>query len=92
MIVTIGMLIKHRVGAGNATADTEDEALANAYGTRFCIPLDFELLKTHIPFYQAVLGDRMKYELTFNDHDKIIKSSDADRSYDIKYICVEFEW
>ena len=63
-------MIKHRVGAGNDDADTDDKSMANAYGTMFCIPLDFELLKTHMPFYQAVLGDRLEYELTFNDYDK----------------------
>ena len=74
-------MLKHRIGAGDATADTEDEAIAKAYGNRFCIPLDFELLETHMPFYQVGPGDRLEYELTFNDYDKGIKSSDADSSY-----------
>ena len=77
-------MLKHRVGAGNATADAEDEAVSKAYSNRFCIPLDFELLETHMPFYQAGLGDRLEYELTFNDYDKVINSSDADSSYNIK--------
>ena len=47
--------IKHRVGAGNATADTEDEAIACAYGTKFCIPMDFELLETRMLFYKQGL-------------------------------------
>ena len=84
-------MLKHRVGAGDATADAEDTALAKAYSNRFCIPLDFELLETHMPFYQAGLGDRLEYELTFNDYDKIIKSTDADSSYTIKNICLEFD-
>ena len=29
-------ILRHRVGAGNATADIVDQAVANAYGTRFC--------------------------------------------------------
>ena len=84
-------MLKHRIGAGDAAADTEDEAIAKAYGKRFCIPLDFELLETHMPFYQAGLGDRLEYELTFNDYDKVIKSSDADSSYEVKNICLEFD-
>ena len=84
-------MLKHRVGAGNASTDKEDEAIAKAYGNRFCIPLDFEILETHIPFYQAGLGDRLEYELTFNDYDKIIKSSDVTSSYKIKNICLEFD-
>ena len=56
-----------------------------------CIPLDFDLLETHTPFYQAGLGNRLEYELTFNDYDKVIKSSDADSSYKIKNFCLEFD-
>ena len=84
-------MLKHRVGAGNAYSDVEDEAIANAYGNRFCIPLDFELLESHMPFYQAGLGDRLEYELTFNDYMKVINATDADSSYVIKNICLEFD-
>ena len=84
-------MIKHRAGAGNATANKGDQAIANAYGNRFCIPLDFELLETHMPFYQAGLGDRLEYELTFNDYNKVIKSTDATSTYTIKNICLEFD-
>ena len=59
-------------------------AIAKVYANRFCIPLYFELLEIHMPFYQTELGDRLEYELTFNDYDKVIKTSDADSSYKIK--------
>ena len=84
-------MLNHRVGARNATADTGDEAIADAYKNRFCIPLDFELLESHMPFYQAGLGDRLEYELTFNDYNKVINSTDTDASYTIKNICLEFD-
>lgn len=84
-------MLKHRVGAGNASDNKGDKAIANAYGNRFCIPLDFELLQTHMPFYQAGLGDRLEYELTFNDYNKVIKSQDPESSYRIKNICLEFD-
>ena len=35
-------MLKHIFGAGNAPADKEDEAFADAYKNRFCIPLNFE--------------------------------------------------
>ena len=76
-------MLRHRVGAGNASSDSEDEAVANVYANMFCIPLDFELLETHMPFYQTGLGDRLEYELTFNAYDKVINSSDADSSFKI---------
>ena len=84
-------MLKHRVSAADASSNTEDEAINRAYGNRFSIPLDFEILETHIPFYQAGLGDRLEYELTFNDYNKIIKSGDANATYKIKNICLEFD-
>ena len=84
-------MLKHRVEAENATSDIEDQAIANAYKNRFCIPLDFEILETHMPFYQAGIGDRLEYELTFNDYNKVIKSTDTEATYKIKNICLEFD-
>jgi len=68
-------MIKHRVGAKDTSVNKGDQAIADAYISRFCIPLDFELLellKTYTPFYQSGLGDRLEYELTFNDYNKVI--------------------
>lgn len=84
-------MLKHRVGADDASTNKGDEAIAKAYGNRFCIPLEFELLETHTPFYQAGLGDRLEYELTFNDYNKVIESTDTAASYVIKNICLEFD-
>ena len=84
-------VLKHRVGAGDKSSDKEDEAIADAYKNRFCIPLDFEILETHMPFYQAGLGDRLEYELTFNDYNNVINSTDEDSKYIIKNICLEFD-
>lgn len=43
-------LLKHGVEADDASSDSTDEAVAGAYAIRFCVPLDFELLETHIHF------------------------------------------
>ena len=64
-------MLKHSIGAADAAINGEDQAIATAFGKRFCIPLDFELLESHMPFYQAGLGDRLEYELTFNDYNKV---------------------
>ena len=82
-------MLKHRVGAGNTSTDAENQA--GAFKNRFCIPLDFELLETHMPFYQAGFGDRLEYELTFDEYYKVINSTDADSSYVISNICLEFD-
>ena len=84
-------MLKHRVGTGNASTDAEDQAIAGAFKIKYCIPLDFELLETHMPFYQAGLGDRLGYELTFNYYNKVINATDADSSYVISNICLEFD-
>ena len=82
-----------RVGAGNKVeTETEDVAIAAAYGNRFHIPLDFELLETHTPFYQSALGDRLEYELTFNEYSRIIVATgDTAASYTVENICLEFD-
>ena len=41
-----------RVGTGNKDeAVVADKAIADVFSNRFHIPLDFELLETHMPFY-----------------------------------------
>lgn len=84
-------MLKHRVGAGDASNNKEDEAVADAFKNRFCIPLDFELLETDMPFYQSGLGDRLEYELTFNDYKNVIKSTDDESKYIIKNISLEVD-
>ena len=63
-----------------------------AFGNRFYIPLDFELLEGHMLFYQNALGDRLEYELTFNDYSRAIRATgDADASYDIENTSLVYE-
>jgi hypothetical protein len=84
---------KIRVGAGNKDeTETEDKAIADAFGNRFFIPLEFELLESHMPFYQSALGDRLEYELTFNDYSRVVKATgDANVSYTIENISLEYD-
>ena len=49
---------------GNA----QDKAIADAYGNKFIIPLDFEMLDSAAPYYQTGLGNRLCYEIIFNDY------------------------
>ena len=67
--------IKLRINAGDkSTGNAEDKAIADAYGNKFIIPLDFETLDSAAPYYQAGLGNRLCYELTFNDYNRVTKS------------------
>ena len=61
--------IKLRINAGDKNvSNAQDKAIADAYGNKFIIPLDFEMLDSAAPYYQAGLGNRLCYELTFNDY------------------------
>ena len=88
-----GNMLKLRVAAGDGDAtNAGDKAVADAYGNRFCIPLDFELLETHMPFFQSAFGDRLEYELTFNDYSRaMMADGDAAASYTIDNISLEFD-
>ena len=83
---------KRRIGAGDKASNTKDDAIAKAFGNRFYIPLDFELLESHMPFYQSAFGDRLEYELTFNNYSQVIRATgDANASYAIEGISLEFD-
>jgi hypothetical protein len=82
-----------RVNAGDKKDDkVKESAIAKAYGNRFFIPLDFEFLESHMPFYQSAFGDRLEYELTFNDYSRVVRATgDANAKYSIEGIALEFE-
>ena len=83
--------IKHRINAADKASNARDETVASIYDNRFCIPLDFEILESTIPFYQYGLGSRLTYELTFNDYGGVIKSTETDATYTISNISLEFD-
>ena len=61
-----------RTNAGDKNAsNAQDKAIADAYKNKFIIPLDFEMLNSAAPYYPAGLGNRLCYELTFNDYNRV---------------------
>ena len=61
--------MKLRINAGDKNAgNIRDNAIADAYRNKFIIPLDFEMLDSAAPYYQAGLGNRLCYEITFSDY------------------------
>ena len=73
-----------------------DKVIAVAFSNWFHIPLDFELLETHMPIYQSALGDRLKMELTLNDYSRVILASGvsgapADATYMVENINLEYD-
>ena len=89
--------IKLRINAGDKnTSNAQDRAIADAYGNKFIIPLDFEMLDSAAPYCQAGLGNRLCYELTFNDYNRVTKSRVSspkvpDAKYKITDISLEYE-
>ena len=68
---------------GNA----QDNAIAEASGNKFIIPLNF---------YQAGLGNRLCYEITFNNYNRVINAvvsspKTPDVMYKITDISLEYE-
>ena len=88
--------IKLRINAGNKDAtNTQDKAIADAYRNKFIIPLDFEMLDSAAPCYQAGLRNRLCYELTFNDYNRVTNCATSpkapDATYKITDISLEYE-
>ena len=89
--------IKLRINAADKTpGNTQDKAIADAYGNKFVIALDFEMLDSAAPYYQTGLGNRLCYEHTFNDYNRVTKSGVSspkvpDAKYKITDISLEYE-
>ena len=83
--------IKHWINTTDKANNAKDQTVASIYDNRFCIPLDFEILETSIPFYQYGLGSHLTYELTFADYSDVIKANKPDATYTISNISLEFD-
>ena len=86
--------MKLRINAGDKnTSDKKDKAISDAYRNKFIIPLDFEMLDNSAPYYQVRLGNRLCYEIMFNDYNQVTNSAVAspDAKYEISNISSEYE-
>ena len=88
---------KLRINAADKSdGNARDKAIADTYGNKFIIPFDFEMLDSLAPYYQAGLGNRLCYEITFNNYDRVINSPASslktpDATYKITDISLEYE-
>ena len=86
--------IRLRINAGDKSpTPARDKTIADTYGNKFIIPLDFEMLGSFAPYYQAGLGNRLCYEIMFNNYNQGVNSSVAapDAKYKITDISLEYE-
>ena len=73
-----------RINAGDKNAGVaRDKAIADAYRNKFIILLDFEMSDSLASYYQAGLRNRLCYEITINDYNRVINSAVV--SPDAKY-------
>ena len=84
--------MKLRINAGDKSAlVAQDKTIADAYGNKFIIPLNFEMLDSAMPYYQAGLGNRLSYVLKFIDYNQVINSSKTNARYKITDISLEYD-
>ena len=83
--------IELRINAEDKSTSNKKD-IAEACGNKFLIPLDFEMLDSSAPYYQARLGNRLCYEITLNDYNQVSKSAKApDAKYVISNISLEYK-
>ena len=88
--------IRLRINAGDKNAsNAQDKAIADVYGNKFIIPLDFEMLDSAAPYYLAGLWNRLCCKITFNGYNRVTKSAVSPKVPDAKYkiidISLEYE-
>ena len=84
--------MKLRINTGNKdNTNPKDKAIADAYGNKFIIPLDFEMLDSAMPYYQAGLRNRLSYELLLNDYNRVINSLKTNATCKIIDISLEYD-
>ena len=66
--------IKHTIDAKDKATNAKDETVAAIFDNKFCIPLDFEVLESRLPFYQYGISSQLTYELTFVNYSDVIKA------------------
>ena len=86
--------MKLRINARDkSTTPAKDRAIADAYRNKFIIPLDFEMLESVMPYYQAGLRNRLCYKIMTNYYNQVINSTVAspDATYKITDMSLEYE-
>ena len=78
--------IKLRIDAKDKSAsNAQDNVIANTYGDKFVIHLDFEMLDSEIPYYQSRLGNGLCYGLTFNKYNQVITSAGVKQDSSVRF-------
>ena len=87
-------LAKIRCNAGDkkTTGVVKEIKLNGIYGSKYRIPIDHEILKTHGVFFPRALSDELVFELRLAPASNVVKGSDASKlAYELTNIQLEYE-
>jgi hypothetical protein len=84
-------LRKLRSGAVVAGASTDENMLKSVFVKKYKIPLDFDILSTHAPFYKFPIQEDI-FEITLAPkEDVIVTDTTANMDYKLDNICLEYD-
>ena len=87
--------IKLRINAADKASNAQDNAIADTYGNKFIIPVDFEMLDSSAPYYITKQDSETDYVMKLHSmiNNGVSKSAVAspDAKYEISIISLEYE-
>lgn len=85
--------LRSGVAEVDVTGETNDEkTLKKVFGTKYKIPLDFELFYNHAPFYKFPIQEDVIIEITLAPKEEIIvTATTASMNYKLENICFEYD-
>jgi hypothetical protein len=85
-------LRKLRSGVAVADASATQNMMYSVFSKKYKIPLDFELLSTHAPFYKYPIQEDIIFELSFSPKEDVIVSDvTANMNYKLENIFLEYD-
>ena len=78
--------------ADNVTSNAKEVAMATLHGTKYCIPLDHNILLNHGVFYPKGLSHPLKFEITLWGVSDIVVYSDTTKQPNYKITNLELEY
>ena len=85
--------LRSGVAEADVNGETSDEKTLKAvFNEKYKIPLDFELITTHAPFYKFPIQEDVIFAITLAPKEDIIfTSTTASMNYELKNICLEYD-
>jgi len=84
--------IRSNAGDKKTSGVDSEKKLNEAYGTKYRIRLDHEILKDHGVFYPQALYNDLVFEMTLADAQNVVKGSDPTKlKYKLTKIKIEYE-